>query len=118
MDQNRSKAVMAYERMLVRLALERREASAWEEMNLLEALVAMISGDHQGAIDFIAAAERRPTAAEVEGMEWRPHAVLSWAEIRDRFDELRGVTLFHELMSRGSAKMMPAMSIISASVAL
>jgi hypothetical protein len=99
MDGNRSKAMVAYERVLVRLALEWREPTAWEESNLLEALVAMISGDYRGALAFIEAAARPPALEEVGaiGRQYRP--LLTWAEIRDRFDELRGARLFHELIS-------------------
>jgi hypothetical protein len=99
MDGNRSKAMATYERVLVRVALEWREPTAWEEFNLLEALVAMISGDYRAALAFIDAAARPPASVEVAaiGRQYRP--LLTWAEIRDRFDELKGARLFHELIS-------------------
>jgi len=86
MEQTRERALVAFERALVRLALASREPFVWEEINLLEALVAITSGDYRGALEMIAAAQRPPTAAEVSTITRRK--LLTRAELRRRFDDV------------------------------
>jgi hypothetical protein len=86
MEQTRERALVAFERALVRLAMAPREPFVWEEVNLLEALVAITSGDYRGAIDRIAAAQRPPTATEVLSITRRK--LLPRAELRRRFDDV------------------------------
>jgi hypothetical protein len=105
MDCDRSKVVVAYEQLLVRLASEKREPTAWEESNLLEALVAIVSGNYLNAMDYIGAAKRGPADSEIAEMKWRSR--LSLVEIRERFEDLRGAKLFHELDSSKSAESLP-----------
>jgi hypothetical protein len=87
MDLTRARAFAAFEITVARLAARQRDPNAWEEGNLLEALVAITSGDYDAASARIAAAARQPTPAEVSAIVRR--RLLTRAEILDRFDDLR-----------------------------
>jgi hypothetical protein len=87
MEQSRVMVLAAFEAALVRLAVASREPYAWEEANLLDALIAMTSKDYQLALDRIMASQRPPTAAEVSTIIKR--TLLTRAEIRDRFEDLQ-----------------------------
>ena len=86
MEHSRVMVLAAFEAALVRLAVASRHPNAWEEINLLDALIAMTSKDYQLALDRIMASQRPPTAAEVSTIVKR--TLLTRAEIRDRFDDL------------------------------
>ena len=87
MDQSRERALAAFETALSRLEAAEREPGAWTERNLLEALVAITSGQHDVAVARIAAAQRAPTPAEVSSIERRK--LLTRLEIRDRCADLQ-----------------------------
>jgi len=87
MDHSRERALAALESALGRLEAAEREPGAWTEHNLLEALVAITSGQYDIAVARIAAAQRAPTPAEVSSIERRK--LLTRAEIRDRFEDLQ-----------------------------
>jgi hypothetical protein len=87
MEQTRERALAALEIALSRLEEAERDPGAWTEHNLLEALVAITSGEYDLAVAHIAAAQRPPTPAEVSSI--RRRELLTWAEIRDRFEDLR-----------------------------
>jgi hypothetical protein len=86
MEQNRGRALVAFDSALIRLATVGRDPSAWEEGNLLDALGAMSSGDYQRAVEKIKSAQRQPTATEVSTITSRN--LLNRAQLRDRFDEV------------------------------
>jgi hypothetical protein len=86
-EQIREKALAAFEVALRALEASERDPGAWTEHNLLEALVAITSGVYDIGIERIAAAQRPPTPAEVSSI--RRRELLTRAEIRDRFEDLR-----------------------------
>jgi hypothetical protein len=83
----RGRAFEALDTVLDRLAVVLREPTAWEEFNLLEAIVAITSGHYQTAIDRIADAQRAPTLAEISALKRRP--IETRTEIRARVEELK-----------------------------
>lgn len=85
---SRDSAIKTFETALDLLDAKPREVGAWQERCLLEALVAITSGDHDGAVAYVSAAQRPPTAAEVSALQHR--ILLTRAEIRDQFDDLVG----------------------------
>jgi len=87
MDLTRAKAFAAVEIALSHLAARQREPNAWEEANLLEALIAITSRDYDAANTRIAAVARQPTPAEVSALVRRE--LLSRAEILNHFEDLR-----------------------------
>ena len=87
MEYTRANAFAAFEIALHRLEVRQRELGAWEEGNLLDALVAISSGEYAVAVGFIAAAGRAPTPAEISPVARR--GTLSRADIRVRFHDLR-----------------------------
>ena len=93
----RASALLALESALDLFDAKPREVSAWEEDCLLESLVAITSGDYDGALAHIGAAQRHPTAAEVSTI--RRRELLTRAEIRDRFADLVA-----DLPDRGSGQ--------------
>jgi hypothetical protein len=86
MEQTRGRAVVAFDNALVRLAIDGRDPSAWEERNLLDALGALSSGDYPRATEKIKAAQRLPTPTEVSTITSR--YLLKRAQLRDRFDNV------------------------------
>jgi hypothetical protein len=86
MEQTRESALAAFEAGLRRVDTRQRDPGAWEEGNLLGALVAITSGEYAVAVTRIDAAGRAPTAAEVSTIARR--VLLTRAEIRDRLDDL------------------------------
>jgi len=87
MEQTRERALATFEIALSRLEAAERDPGAWTEHNLLEALVAITSGEYDLAVARIAAAQRPPTPAEVSSID--RCELLTRAEIRDRFEDLR-----------------------------
>jgi hypothetical protein len=82
----RGRALLAFDSALLRLATAWRDPSAWEEGNLLEALISMKSADYTSAVEKIRSARRPPTPAEVLTITSRN--LLNRAQIRDRFDDV------------------------------
>jgi hypothetical protein len=107
MEQTRERALVAFDRALVRLALASREPFVWEEVNLLEALVAITSGDYRGALEMIAAAQRPPTVVEISTITRRK--LLTRAELRRRFDD---VTVACIQPHGGSSRYTPSPSVV------
>lgn len=87
MQQTREKAFAAFEIVLGRLEAVLHEPSAWTEHNLLEALIAITAQEYDHAVARIAAAQQPPTPAEFSATE--RHELLTRAEIRECFDDLR-----------------------------
>lgn len=85
MMQTRASALFAFEAIWALFDAKPREVSAWEEGCLLEALLAITSGDNDGAVARVVDSQRSPTPAEVSSILRRK--LLTRAAIRDRLND-------------------------------